>query len=191
MPVLILANNWWALALRGAIAIVFGLFALLWPGMSLTALVLLFAAFAFIDGLLALIAGIRGFGRADRWGAFLLEGVLGLAIAVVTVVWPAITALVFVVLIAAWAILTGLLELIAAVRLRREVRGEWLLALGGLASLGLGLLLVLNPSAGVVVLLWLIGAYAIVFGLVLIGLGLRLRGWLKRAQPVEGIPWPA
>jgi len=191
MALVLLANNWWALAVRGGLAILFGIVTLVWPGISLTALVLLFAAFALVDGILAIVAGVRGFRRDQRWGAFLLQGILGIAVAVLTVFWPAITALALVLLIAAWAIVTGILEIVAAVRLRREIRGEWLLALAGVASIAFGVLLVLNPGAGALALLWLIGAYAIVFGLLLIGLAFRLRGWLRHPPRFEGATRPA
>lgn len=188
MAVVILAHNWWALAVRGAIAILFGIFVFLWPGISLTALVLVFAAFAFADGVLAIVAGMRSLGRHGRWGTLLLEGLLGIAIAVVTVLWPAVTALALLLLIAAWAVVTGILEVAAAIRLRREIRGEWLLALAGVASIAFGVLLALNPGAGALAVLWLIAAYAVVFGVLLLALGLRLRAWLRRAAPLEPVP---
>ena len=191
MAVVFLASNWWALALRGAIAILFGIFALLWPGISVAALVLLFAVFAFADGVFAIVAGVRGIRRDERWWAFLLEGFLGIAVAVLTVLWPAITTLALLFLIAAWAIATGLVEIAAAVRLRREIRGEWLLVLAGVASIAFGVLLALNPGAGALALLWVIGAYAIVFGALLIRLGFRLRAWLRHPPRFESIPRPA
>lgn len=191
MPVIILASNWWALAVRGALAILFGIIAFVWPGISLTALVLLFAAFAFVDGVFAIVMGVRGIRGDERWWAFLLEGILGVGAAVVTVLWPAITALALLFLIAAWAIVTGVLEIVAAVRLRRVIRGEWLLALAGVASIAFGVLLALNPGAGALAVLWLIGAYAIVFGALLVGLGFRLRGWLKHPPTFEGLARPA
>lgn len=191
MALVLLANNWWALAVRGGLAILFGIVTFAWPGISLAALVLLFAAFALVDGFLAIVAGVRGFRRDQRWGAFMLHGILGIGVAVLTVFWPAITALALVMLIAAWAIVTGILEIVAAVRLRREIRGEWLLALAGVASIAFGVLLVLNPGAGALALLWLIGAYAIVLGLLLIGLAFRLRGWLRHPPHFEGAARPA
>jgi uncharacterized membrane protein HdeD (DUF308 family) len=191
MAVVILAYSWWALAVRGALAILFGILAFLWPGISLTALVLLFAAFAFADGVFAIVTGVRGIRGGERWGALLLEGVMGVAVAVLTVLWPAITALALLFLIAIWAIVTGLLEIVAAVRLRQVIRGEWLLALAGVASIVFGGMLILNPGAGALAVLWLIAAYAIVFGALLVGLGFRLRGWLKHAPTVEGLARPA
>jgi uncharacterized membrane protein HdeD (DUF308 family) len=191
MAVIIFAHNWWALAVRGALAILFGIIAFVWPGISLTALVLLFGAFAFVDGVFAIVTGVRGIRRDDRWWAFLLEGILGVAVAVLTVLWPAITALALLLLIAAWATVTGVLEIVAAVRLRRVIRGEWLLGLAGVASIVFGVLLALNPGAGALAVLWLIGAYAIVFGALLVALGFRLRGWLKHPPTFEGLPRPA
>lgn len=190
MPLVVLASNWWALVARGVIAILFGVAAFVWPGVSLTALVLLFAAFALADGILAIVLGVRGFRRDERWGAFLIQGILGIGIAVVTVLWPAITALALLFLVAAWAILTGVLEIVAAVRLRREIRGEWLLALAGVASVGFGVLLVIYPGAGILALLWLLAVYAIVLGILLVWLGFRLRGWLRHPPGLESAPRP-
>jgi uncharacterized membrane protein HdeD (DUF308 family) len=188
---LVLARNWWTLAVRGALAILFGIITGIWPGLSLTALVLLFAAFAFAGGVLAILAGVRGYRRGERWWALVLEGILGVAVAVLTAFWPAITALALLMLIGAWAVVTGVFEIVAAVRLRREIQGEWLLGLAGAASIAFGVLLVLRPGAGALAVLWLIGAYAIVFGVLLVALGFRLRGWLRHPPGLEGLARPA
>lgn len=172
-----LARNWWALALRGLVAILFGLVALVWPGLTLQALVLLFGVYALVDGVLALATTVRAVERHQRWWPLLLEGVLDLAIGLITLVWPGITALVLLVFIASWAILTGATELISAIRLRRVIAGEWLLGLSGVASLVFGLALLAFPSAGALAVVWLIGVYALFFGVVVLVLAFRLRGW--------------
>jgi uncharacterized membrane protein HdeD (DUF308 family) len=178
----VLARNWWALALRGLFAVLFGLAVFIWPGLTLLALVALFAAYALVDGVFSLVAAVRAAGRQARWWPLLLEGVLGIAAGVVTFLWPNITALALLYLIAAWAIVTGVFEIVAAVRLRREIEGELLLGLAGLASVIFGILLILFPGAGALAVLWLIGAYAIGFGILLIFLGFRLRGMRDRSE---------
>jgi uncharacterized membrane protein HdeD (DUF308 family) len=172
-----LARNWWAVGIRGIAAIIFGVLAFVWPGITLIALALLFGAYALVDGVLSLVAAIRGVPGAasGRW-MLLLEGVLGIAAGILAFIWPDLTALVLLLLIGAWAIVTGVLEIIAAIRLRREIEGEWVLALAGLASIVFGALVYINPSAGALAVVWLIGAYAIVFGIALLVLAWRLRG---------------
>jgi uncharacterized membrane protein HdeD (DUF308 family) len=170
------SRYWWAVALRGALAVVFGVVAWIWPDITVRALVLLFGFYALVDGLLALAALVVG-GQLvrDRRGWLLVEGIAGIAAGIVSFVWPGITALVLLYLIAAWAIATGVLEVVAAVILRRELRGEWLLALGGIISVLFGLFLVIRPGDGAIAVAWLIGLYAIIFGIALIALGFRLR----------------
>ena len=171
-----LVRSWWLFVLRGVFAVLFGLAAIIWPGIALGALILLFGAFAVADGILAILAGIQAARREMQWWPLVLGGVLGIGIGLATFAWPGITALVLLSLIAAWAIVTGILEIVAAIRLRREIQGEWLLGLAGAASLIFGLLLVANPGAGALAVVWVIGLFALFFGIVLIGLGLRLRG---------------
>lgn len=175
----ILARHWWALVLRGVVAVLFGLLAFLWPGITLIVLVMLFGAYAVIDGLFAIGAAVRIHRLDGRWWGLLIEGILGVVVGIVTLVWPAITALVLLYLIAFWAIFTGILELIAAIHLRREIQGELLLGLGGMISIVFGLLLLLRPGTGALAVVWLIGAYALVFGVVLIWLGWRMRAWYR------------
>ncbi len=179
-----LARNWWALALRGLLAILFGVAVFVWPGISLAVLVLLFGAYAFVDGLFALIAGIRQHGTVgnERWWMLIIEGVAGVVAGVLTFIWPGITALVLLFLIAAWAIVTGFFEIVAAIRLRQEISNEWLLALAGIASVVFGVLVFLQPGAGALAILWLIGAYAIVFGILMLVLAFRLRSWSARVD---------
>jgi uncharacterized membrane protein HdeD (DUF308 family) len=178
-----LARNWWVVLLRGIAGIFFGLATFFAPGISLAALVLLFGAFAFADGLLAIVSAIRRRGSSDRWWMVLLRGLAGVAVGVVTVIWPNITALALVYLIAAWALVTGGLEIAAAIRLRKVISGEWLLILSGLAAVALGIVLVLFPEPGALALVLLIGVYALVSGVLLIVLAFRLRSWLKSRSP--------
>lgn len=171
-----LARNWWAFVLRGVFAILFGIGAWLWPGLTLAALVFLFGAYALVDGVFAVAAGIASHGENRRWWAELLVGIAGIALGVMVFAWPDVTALTLLYLIAAWALVTGVMEIAAAIELRKRIDNEWLLGLGGLASVLFGLLLIVFPGAGALGLLWLIGAYAVLFGVLLIALGLRLRG---------------
>jgi uncharacterized membrane protein HdeD (DUF308 family) len=169
------AYNWWMFAVRGAVAVIFGLLALVWPGQTLLALVLLFGAFALVDGFFAVIAGIAARRYFDRWWAVLLEGIAGIVIGLLTFFWPNITALVLVYFIAAWALITGIFEIVAAIQLRRVITNEWMYILGGLLSILFGILLFVFPGAGAVSLIWLIGIYAIVFGISEMIFAFRLR----------------
>jgi uncharacterized membrane protein HdeD (DUF308 family) len=171
----VLIRNWWALALRGVFGILFGLAAFLFPGITLGALILLFAIYAVLDGLLAIVAAIRAAERHERWGVLLLEGIAGIAAGILAFVWPGVTAVVLLYLIAGWSIITGGLEIAAAVRLRRTIQGEWLLGLNGAFSVLFGILLVAIPVIGLLTLVWLVGAYALVFGVLLLALAFRLR----------------
>jgi len=172
-----LAHNWWVFALRGVAAIIFGVLAFIWPDVTLTVLVLLFGAYVFWDGVFAIVSALRRRTRTDQWWWTLLEGVAGVAIGLVTFFWPGITAVVLLAFIAAWAIITGILEIMAAIRLRKEINDEWLLFLSGALSVLFGILLVFQPSTGALALVWVIGSYAIAFGVLLIVLAFRLRSW--------------
>jgi uncharacterized membrane protein HdeD (DUF308 family) len=172
-----LARNWWLVLLRGIAGIVFGVLTFFAPGISLAALVLLFGAYAFADGILALISAIRGRGEKERWWLVLLEGLVGIAAGIVTLLWPGITALVLLYVIAAWALVTGGLEIAAAIRLRKVITGEWLLVLSGIASVALGVILALFPGPGALALILWIGAYALVSGVLFVVLAFRLRSW--------------
>lgn len=172
-----LSQHWWSFVLRGALAILFGVLAFLLPGLTLEALVLLFGAYAIVDGAFAIWAVISGeVPRGQRWWALLLEGMLGIVAGLIALFLPAITALALVYVIAAWAIVTGAFEVGAAIRLRREIQGEWLLALSGVLSIVFGAVIAIFPGAGALAIVWLIASYAVVFGIVLIALGIRLRG---------------
>lgn len=171
----VLVLNWWALAIRGVFALIFGLIALLLPGITIAAFVFLFGGFALADGIFAVIAAVRAAEAHRRWWPFVWEGLFGIAAGVLTFVWPAMTALVLLYFIAAWALLTGILKIAAAIRLRKDIPDEWALGLNGAASVIFGVLLIVLPGAGAVALAWLIGAFSIFFGLMLITLSLRLR----------------
>jgi tRNA modification GTPase len=176
-----LARNWWAVLLRGIAALIFGLLALLWPGLAGIALVLLFGAYAFVDGIFSLVASIRAAESHERWIAFAIEGLIGLIIAAITFFDPLITAIALYWLIAIWAVLTGIFELVAAVQLRALVPQEFLLIIGGLTSVAFGILMVVFPRFGALAVIWLIGFYAILFGVILITFSFRLR---KHLQPL-------
>ena len=185
---MVLVRNWWALALRGLIAIVFGLLAIFSPGTTLAALVLLFGAYALVDGIFAIIAGVRATERHERWWPFALEGIVDFIAAAISFFMPLATALALLYLVSALAVITGVLRIIAAVRLRKQIHGEWLLILNGILSVVFGVLLVLWPAIGLLTLVWLIGVWALVIGAFLVGLGFRLRG---RTIPPPGTPRPA
>ena len=172
----ILTRNWWTYAVRGVVAVIFGVVALMWPGQTLQALVLVFGAFALVDGIVAIFAGIASYREFERWWALLLEGVVGVVIGLLTFFWPNITALVLVYFIASWALITGIFEIVAAIQFRRVITGEWAMILSGLLSIIFGILLFVFPGAGAVSLVWLVGIYAIVFGITEIIFAFRLRG---------------
>ena len=172
---MLLTHNWWALAIRGVAAIIFGILAFLWPGITLTALVLLFGAFAITDGIFAIIAGVNAAGVEKRWWWLLIEGVLSIIAGVLTFILPGITALFLLYLIAFWAIFTGVFAIITAIRLRKEIQGEWILALSGVLSVAFGVLLALFPGAGALALIWWIGAYALASGVLMLILAFKLR----------------
>jgi uncharacterized membrane protein HdeD (DUF308 family) len=178
-----LARNWWVVALRGVLAILFGVMAFIWPGMTVAVLVLLFGAYALVDGVFAVIASFREHGgNQNRW-ALLLEGIAGIIAGVLTFIWPGITAIVLLYLIAAWAIVTGIFEIITAIRLRNEMTGEFWLVLAGILSVLFGVVIAIFPGAGALTVVWLIALYSIIFGVALIGLAFRLRGWASRPMP--------
>jgi len=184
-----LARNWGWIALRGAVAILFGLIAFFEPQSAFAALVLLFGAYAFVDGVFALVALFRGAGK-DRFWVLVLEAVVGIGIGVLTIARPAATALALLYYVGIWAILTGVFELIAAIRLRKEISGEFWLVLAGVLSIAFGVLLfVATDSAALALTIW-IGAYAIVFGVMLLLLAFRLRRFSEGHRPA-GTSTPA
>lgn len=170
----VLAENWWAVALRGVLAILFGLIALVVPGALMLSLALLFAAYLLVDGVLAIISAVRAARAQERWGLLLAEGVLNIIMDLIAFVFPVSAVLAFVFVTAAWALLTGGLMLAAAFKLRKD-HGRWWLALGGIVSLIWGILLIIAPLVGALVLTWWLGGYAIAFGAMLLVLGFKLR----------------
>jgi uncharacterized membrane protein HdeD (DUF308 family) len=183
----LLAKNWWAIALRGVFAILFGLIALFMPGVTMLALVLLFAAYMLVDGILAIVAAFRAARQHDRWGWLILEGVVDLIAGGIAVIWPLITVVAFVYLLGAWAIVSGALLFIAGFRLNIE-HGRWLMTLGGIISVIWGVLLLLRPLIGALVLTWWIAAYALFFGAALLVLAFRLRAHRHEAAPPHALP---
>jgi uncharacterized membrane protein HdeD (DUF308 family) len=180
-----LSHNWWAIALRGVVAIAFGLLALFLPGLTLLSLVFLFAAYAIVDGAFSIVSGARRRpGRGRDW-LLVLGGILGIVAGVIAFLWPGITTLVLLLIIAAWAIVTGVAEIVAAFRLRKEIEGEWLLVLDGAVSVVFGLFLALFPGAGALALVWLIAFFAIASGVMLLVLAFRLRSRDRAASGVR------
>ena len=169
-----LAQNWWLIALRGVVGILFGLIALFFPGTTMLSLVIVFSAYMLVDGGFAIAAAVRAARQHERWGWLTFEGLANIATGIIAFLWPGLTVLAFVLLIAAWAIVSGGLMLGAAFRLKIDY-GRWWLLLGGLLSIVFGVLLVLAPLIGALVLTWWLGAYALVFGIVLLVLAFRLR----------------
>ncbi|MGN6735998.1 MAG: HdeD family acid-resistance protein [Candidatus Binatia bacterium] len=178
-----LAQNWWLVLLRGIAGIIFGILTFINPAISLAVLVLFFGAYSLVDGVLAIVSAIRWRGEVDRWWVLLIEGLAGVAAGVITLFWPGITALALLYVIAAWALITGILEIVAAIRLRKIIDGEWLLALTGVLSIAVGVLLALFPSAGALALVMWIGAYVAAAGVLLIALAFRLRSWGRTHSP--------
>lgn len=174
------ARNWWTFLLRGLVAVLFAVMAFLWPGLTLAALVLVWGAFAFVDGIFAIVSGVR-----SRWWAFVFFGVLGVLAGLVALFMPGVTALALLLVIAAWAIVRGVFEIVAAIRLRKEIRGEWMLVLAGVASVGLGVLMILFPDAGALAVVWLIGLQALLAGVLMFALALRLRRLNRDGRPVR------
>lgn len=169
-----IAKNWWMLVLRGICAILFGVLAFTSPGITLGALILLFGAYAFADGILAFVAAFtHSTGRP--WWALVLEGLVSIAAASATFLYTGISAVVLLYVIAAWAIVTGILEIVAAVQLRKEVEGEVWLALAGLVSVFFGAALIARPAVGALAVMWMIGTYSVLFGVLLVALGFRVK----------------
>lgn len=168
-------KEWAWIALRGVCALIFGLLSLALPGVTLTVLVILWGSYALVDGVLALVAGVRMRENGKPLWPLIIVGLLGIAAGIVTFLWPGLTALTLIFIIGCWAIAIGLFQIIAAVRLRKHLRGEWLHALSGLLSIVFGLAVVLRPGAGAIALVWLIGWFAIFFGVLLLGLAFKLR----------------
>ncbi|HEX8663280.1 MAG TPA: HdeD family acid-resistance protein [Beijerinckiaceae bacterium] len=170
----VLAQNWWLVALRGAFAVLFGIVAFTAPGATILSLVFLFSAYMLVDGVCAIVSAVRAARAGERWGLLVLEGVADIATGAVVLAWPGLTVLAFVLMMAAWAVVSGALMLAASFRLHRA-HGRWWLALGGVVSIIYGIMLVIAPLVGALVLTWWLGAYALVFGIALLVLAFRLR----------------
>jgi uncharacterized membrane protein HdeD (DUF308 family) len=168
-------RHWWVLALRGVLAILFGLIALVWPDITLMALVRLFGAYAFVDGIFSLMTAASAADGHERWGALLLEALVGMEAGISAFVWPGMAALALRYLMAGWALATGTLKIAAAVQLRQLIAGEWVLGVSGVLTVLLGTLLAVSPGAGLLAWVWMVGSYAVLFGMLLLALAFRLR----------------
>jgi uncharacterized membrane protein HdeD (DUF308 family) len=186
----VMARNWGLVALRGLVAVVFGLLAIFDPGITLIALVYVYAAYAIVNGVAEVVSVIRNRRGEPHWVAVLLSGLVSIAAGVIAVLLPGITAILLVFLIAGWAIVTGVLEIVAAIRLRKVITGEWLLILTGVLSVVFGIFLAAFPGAGALGLVIWIGAYAIVIGIMLLALAFRLRQW-GHSPTLGATPRPA
>jgi uncharacterized membrane protein HdeD (DUF308 family) len=175
-----LAHAWHWITLRGLFALLFGIFAFIWPGITLAVLVLVWGAYAIADGVMALIAAYTMHEEGKPMGSLIIVGILGIAAGVVTFLWPGMTALVLLFFIASWAVLMGIFEIAAAIRLRKHIENEWLLALSGVVSIAFGVLMFLQPGAGALAVVWLIGSFSLIFGILLIVLGFKLKGLASR-----------
>ncbi len=182
---ILLVRNWWLLALRGLFAVLLGLCAFVWPGVALAVLVVLFGVFTLMHGLFAVWLAVGERRQSQRLWLLLIEGLASLAVGVITFAWPAITVLILLYLVAIWACLIGLLEIVTALWRWRTLKHEWLLLLVGAISLVLGLILLFRPTAGALALLWLFGAYAIITGVLLLVFALRLRNLIEVRQEAE------
>jgi len=170
-----LAKCWWLLLLHGIAAVIFGLLAFIWPGLTLVTLVLLYGAFALADGVISLVAAFTGSAKPVPTWWLVVVGLLGIVAGIVTFAWPGITAILLVLFIGAWALVHGIFEIIGAIKLRKEIDNEWMLILGGALSVLFGLIVLIAPGAGALGLIWAIASYSIVFGILFIALALRLR----------------
>ena len=179
----ILSRGWWLLLLRGLAAIAFGVLTWSQPGISLTVLILFFGAYSMADGILGIWTAVAGREHHDHWWVLLLEGLLGVGVGVLTFFAPGVTALALLFYIAIWAIGTGVLEIVAAIRLRKEIENEWLLILSGVLSVAFGALMILNPGAGALAVLWILGAFSVAYGALLVVLAFKLKKHAGTATP--------
>ena len=168
----VLTQKWWAVALRGVIAILLGIVALVLPGATLVSLAIVVGAYAFVDGVFAIVSAFGHRGREAVW--YVLEGILGIAVGLATFFFPGMAAQALVFLIGMWAILTGIFEVIAGFEL--PIKRDWLLVIAGIASIAFGVLVLIYPASGALAIVWLIGIYALVFGVTMLVFGIRLRG---------------
>jgi uncharacterized membrane protein HdeD (DUF308 family) len=183
-----LARNWWLLALRGVLGILFSIGAFVWPGATLAALVIVFGAYVFVDGIFAVVAGIGMRRQLSLWWLIVLEGAAGIVLGLLTFRSPDTTALVLLTLIAAWSIVSGIFEIATAVQLRKVIANEWLMILSGILSIIFGILLIAQPNSGAIAIVWLLGGYALLFGILTLMFAFRLRG--MRDTPARQAPRP-
>jgi len=180
---LLLAGNWWSFVLRGVLAILFSAMTFFLPGMALLTLVYLFGFYAIADGVFNIAGAVRRTGPNQvPWWALLIEGIFGIIAGLIALSLPGMTAIILLYVIAGWALATGIMKIVASIRLRKQVQGEWVLALSGAISIVLSILIAIFPGAGVLALVLWIGAYALVFGVLLIILGMRMRSWTRREE---------
>lgn len=184
----VVARNWWMVLIRGLAAIIFGVLAFLWPGATILAIGILFGAYALIDGIFAIYATIRAAGANQRWWPFLIEGIVGILIAAITFYDVRITLFALYLTIAAWAFITGILEIVAAIQMRKVIKNEFWLILGGIASIAFGVLMLWRPLAGALAIIWIIAAYAIVFGVIMVAFSFRLRSHVTAAPLTPATP---
>ena len=184
----VFVRNWPLVALRGVAAVLFGLITMFQPGIGLAALVLLFGAYALADGVLGVVLVIMHRNGERHWAAMLIGSILSIAAGILTFIFPGLTALSLLFLIAAWSIVTGVAEIVTAVRLRKVITGEWLLVLAGVLSVAFGVLLALFPGPGALAVVLWIGAYAFVVGILLIVLAFKLRSWTRAHAPTVATP---
>lgn len=180
----LLMRSWWMLALRGTIAVVFGILALLWPGLTLLLLVAMFAAYAVLGGAVSVVAAVKNRKSDNGWWLILLLGLISIVAGVIAIFYPALTALALVLIMGANALITGVLDIAVGIRLRNAVRGAWLLFLAGIAAIVFGVFVFIAPGAGALALVWLVSFYAIFTGTVLIAFAFRARTWANRTGAV-------
>jgi uncharacterized membrane protein HdeD (DUF308 family) len=173
-------RNWWVLLIRGILAVLFAVMALMLPGLTTVMLVLLYGVYTLADGLTALWVG----GGARAWW-FVLLGILGVIVGIFTFIYPGITAVALLYLIAAWTVVRGVFEIVTAIQLRKEINNEWMLIIAGILSVLFGVALVVNPAAGALAVVWIIGTFAFIFGLMMIVLAFRLRGLSRRVEKLS------
>jgi len=178
-----LADRWWLLLLRGITAILFGILAFIWPGLTLVTLVLMFGAFALVDGAIVLGAAFSGAAKPMPSWWLVLVGLLGIAAGIVTFLWPGMSAILLILFIGAWAVAHGIFEIVGAIQLRKEIENEWMLILGGIISVIFGIIVLIAPGAGALALVWWIAIYSIVFGVMFVAFALRLRRHQHHAAP--------
>jgi uncharacterized membrane protein HdeD (DUF308 family) len=174
-----LARTWWLVLVRGILAVIFGVLALNWPGLTVLVLVTVFGAYAIVSGAFSLVAGFRHDAQHRIW--LIVSGIIGILAGVVTFAWPGITALTLLYVVAFWAIFSGVSEIVGGVQMRKTIDNEWMLIVGGALSVIFGVLLLVWPGAGLLTLGWLIGAFAILYGLAMVMLSLRVKKLVPRA----------